>query len=240
MRRADRLFRIVQALRGGRLVTAQQLAHKLEVSDRTIYRDVRDLMLSGVPIEGEAGVGYVLRRGFELPPLMFERQELEALVLGARMVQAWGGEGLAEAAREALQKIAAVTPQALAERLDRILLYAPGYKMPPPLRRRFDEVQAALDGRNLAEIDYRAKDGAESRRRIRPLGLYFWGGVWTLAAWCELRDDFRTFRLDLIVGFTRLDATFRPEPGRTLHDMIRRIECIERARFAEEQTAAAS
>ncbi|MDB5361313.1 MAG: bifunctional biotin--[acetyl-CoA-carboxylase] synthetase/biotin operon repressor [Rhodospirillales bacterium] len=224
MRRADRLFRIVQALRGGRLVTAQQLAHRLEVSDRTIYRDVRDLMLSGVPIEGEAGVGYVLRRGFDLPPLMFERHEIEALVLGARMVQAWGGVGLAQAAQEALQKIAAVAPPALAERFERILLYAPGYKMPPALRRRFDEVRAALDGRNLVELAYQAKDGSKSQRRIRPLGLYFWGGVWTLAAWCELRNDFRTFRLDLITGFDPLDQVFRPEPGRTLADLMARVD----------------
>jgi predicted DNA-binding transcriptional regulator YafY len=224
MRRADRLFRIVQALRGGRLVTAQQLAQRLEVSERTIYRDMRDLMLSGVPIEGEAGVGYVLRRGFDLPPLMFERHEIEALVLGARMVQAWGGLGLADAAREALDKIAAVTPPALAERFERILLYAPGFKMQPDLRRRFDAVRAALDGRNLAELAYTAKDGTESRRRIRPLGLYFWGGVWTLAAWCELRQDFRTFRLDLMTGFEPLDETFRPEPGQTLADLMARYQ----------------
>lgn len=224
MRRADRLFRIVQALRGGRLVTARQLADRLEVSDRTIYRDIRDLMLSGVPIEGEAGVGYVLRRGFDLPPLMFERHEIEALVLGARMVQAWGGAGLAEAAQDALQKIAAVTPPALAERFERILLYAPGHKMTPALRRRFDEVRAALDGRNLVDLAYRALDGRDSARRIRPLGLYFWGGVWTLAAWCELRQDFRTFRLDLITGFDRLDQVFRAEPGRTLADLMARID----------------
>jgi predicted DNA-binding transcriptional regulator YafY len=222
MRRADRLFRIVQALRGGRLVTAQQLAHRLEVSERTIYRDTRDLALSGVPIEGEAGVGYVLRRGFDLPPLMFERHEIEALVLGARMVQAWGGSGLADAAREALEKIAAVTPAALAERFERILLYAPGFKMSPALRRRFDEVRVALEGCNLVDLAYTAKDGTDSRRRIRPLGLYFWGGVWTLAAWCELRQDFRTFRLDLITGFVALDETFRPEPGRTLADLMAR------------------
>jgi predicted DNA-binding transcriptional regulator YafY len=223
MRRADRLFRIVQALRGGRLVTARQLADRLEVSDRTIYRDVRDLVLSGVPIEGEAGVGYVLRRGFDLPPLMFERHEIEALVLGARMVQAWGGDGLAEAAKDALQKIAAVTPPALAERFERILLYVPGFKMQPPLRRRFDEVRAALDGRQMVDIAYCAKDGSETVRRIRPLGLYFWGGVWTLATWCELRDDFRTFRLDLITGFSPLEETFKPEPGRTLADLLARM-----------------
>jgi len=94
VRRADRLFRIVQILRTGRLVTARRLAERLEVAERTIYRDIRELSLSGVPIEGEAGVGYLLRSGFDIPPLMFTREEIEALVAGARMVSTWGGEGL--------------------------------------------------------------------------------------------------------------------------------------------------
>ena len=102
MRRADRLFQIVQYLRGGRLVTAEQLAERLEVSRRTIYRDVADLIGSGVPIEGEAGVGYVMRAGYDLPPLMFTNDEVAALVAGARLVRAWGGTAMAEAAQEAL------------------------------------------------------------------------------------------------------------------------------------------
>ena len=110
MRRADRLFEIVQHLRGDRLVTAQMLADRLEVSVRTIYRDVRDLQTAGVPIDGEAGVGYLLRPGFQLPPLMFTLAEIEALVVGARMVEAWAGRSLAGAAAEALVKIAAVVP----------------------------------------------------------------------------------------------------------------------------------
>src|ERR1700760_82234 len=125
MRRADRLFRIVQMLRSGRLRTAAALAERLEVSERTIYRDVRDLQLAGQPIEGEAGVGYTLRREFDLPPLMFPQEEITALVLGARMVQAWGGVEAAKAARSALARIEAVLPEELAARLDRIALFAP-------------------------------------------------------------------------------------------------------------------
>ena len=108
MRRADRLFRIVRILRGGRLQTARMLAQKLEVSERTIYRDVSDLQTSGMPIEGEAGVGYTLRRDLDLPPLMFTRDELTALVLGARLVRAWGGAASTVAADQALQRIEAV------------------------------------------------------------------------------------------------------------------------------------
>ncbi|MCA8967789.1 MAG: HTH domain-containing protein, partial [Planctomycetes bacterium] len=111
MRRADRLFQIVQYLRGGRLVTAKDLAERLEVSQRTVYRDVADLIGSGVPIEGEAGVGYVMRAGYDMPPLMFTQSEVAALVAGARLIRAWGGAAMAEAAQEALVKIEAVLPE---------------------------------------------------------------------------------------------------------------------------------
>ena len=117
MRRADRLFRIIQLLRRRKLTTARQLADELEVSERTVYRDVADLVTSGVPIRGEAGVGYALDRGFDLPPLMFTEDELEALVLGARVVESWGDATLAKAAREAVQKVEAVLPERLQGRI---------------------------------------------------------------------------------------------------------------------------
>jgi biotin operon repressor len=143
MRRADRLFRIVQFLRRGRLLTAQKLAEKLQVSQRTIYRDVRDLQLNGMPIEGEAGVGYTLRHDLDLPPLSFTASELTALVLGARLVRAWGGAESVDAAAQALLRIEAVLPVEMRERLDTILLYAPGLRMRRDLRERLDVVHAA-------------------------------------------------------------------------------------------------
>src|SRR2546429_1938300 len=136
MRRADRLFRIVRILRGGRLQTARMLAQKLEVSERTIYRDIGDLQASGMPIEGEAGVGYTLRRDLDLPPLMFTRDELTALVLGARLVRAWGGAASPVAAHPALQPIQAVLPADLRERLDSLLMYAPGSPQTQLARKR--------------------------------------------------------------------------------------------------------
>src|SRR5258708_21838199 len=144
MRRADRLFRIVRILRGGRLQTARMLAERLAVSERTIYRDIGDLQASGMPIEGEAGVGYTLRRDLDLPPLMFTRDELTALVLGARLVRAWGGAASTAAADQALQRIEAVLPPELPQRLDAILLYAPGLRMPPFLPQRLALVLQAL------------------------------------------------------------------------------------------------
>src|SRR5205085_12195487 len=125
MRRADRLFRIVQSLRRRRATTARELAQALEVSERTVYRDVRDLLLSGVPIQGEAGVGYALDRSFDLPPLMFNEEELEALVLGARIVRAWADKKLARAAEEALQKIESVLPPPLRPRMGVAGLFGP-------------------------------------------------------------------------------------------------------------------
>ena len=127
MRRADRLFEIIQRLRGGRLVTAAALAEGLEVSIRTVYRDIVDLQASGVPIEGAAGVGYVLRDGYQVPPLMFSLGEIEALVVGARLAQAWGGAELARSAEEALFKIDAVLPRGLKGRAEAVRVFAPDH-----------------------------------------------------------------------------------------------------------------
>src|SRR5262249_42371120 len=149
---------------GGRLMTARMLAERLEVSERTIYRDVRDLLLSGVPIEGEAGVGYVLRAGFDLPPLMFDRAEMEAVVLGTRMARAWGGARLAAAAEEALRKIEAVLPTALRERVDRTHLYAPGARISPAVRTDLDRLHAAIDAGRRVAFGYVAEDGARTER----------------------------------------------------------------------------
>lgn len=223
MRRADRLFEIVQRLRGGRLVTAKQLAERLELSERTIYRDIRDLQAAGVPIEGAAGVGYVLRGGFDVPPLMFTRGEVEALVLGARLVQAWGGQLLAAGATEALAKIEAVVPERLRGQIAATPLYAPALAMTDEQRRRVDDLNRATQERRIIAFAYTREDGAGSRRRAWPLGLHFWSGVWTLSAWCETRDDFRTFRLDRMSRVEILDARFRAVPGRTLADHLKRV-----------------
>jgi predicted DNA-binding transcriptional regulator YafY len=224
MRRADRLFRIVQLLRSGRLLTAHRLAEKLEVSPRTVYRDVRDLQISGMPITGEAGVGYTLRRDFDLPPLMFNRSELTALVLGARLVRAWGGAEAAASASSALQRIEAVLPPDLRERLDSIALFAPSFQLGPHLRERLDLLHEACIARHPVVFHYIREDGAATRdRTARPLGLYFWGGVWTLVTWCELRDDFRTFRIDRMEAPRVLERTFTQRPGQQLDDLRRSV-----------------
>lgn len=216
MRRADRLFQIVQLLRGGDVTTAAALAAELEVSERTLYRDIRDLIACGIPIEGEAGVGYVMRAGFDLPPLMFTADELEALVLGARMVEAWGDVALARRARAVLSKVKTVLPAKLEQRLDKVQLFAPGFHVPEPVRLNLEPLRRAIAEHRRVRLDYTRADGERSDRRVRPLGLFFWGRSWTLLAWCELRDDFRNFRPDRMAEVEVLAETFAPEAGKDL------------------------
>lgn len=216
MRRADRLFQIVQYLRGGRLTTAAQLAERLEVSERTIYRDIADLMSSGVPVEGEAGVGYVMRAGYDLPPLMFTQEEIVALVAGARLIRAWGGMAMASAVEEALVKINAVLPDAARAQSERVQIHAMHFgEMSDDVRRKLDRVEAAVNARVMLEVDYADEAGRASTRRLRPLGLFFWGKVWTLVAWCELREDFRNFRVDRMQEI-REGEVFREDRDKTL------------------------
>jgi len=224
MRRADRLFQIVQYLRGGRLLTAAKLAGTLEVSERTIYRDIADLQASGVPIDGEAGVGYVMRDGYDLPPLMFTRDEIVALVAGARLIRAWGGATMARAAEEALVKIEAVLPDRERARANQVEIHAMAPEMTPAVRARIDEIERAVEARRRLTLDYRDAEDRPTERAVRPLGLWFWGKVWTLVAWCELRDDFRMFRLDRIAAMDDDGTTFRPERGKTLTDFYRTME----------------
>lgn len=220
MRRADRLFQIVQYLRGGRLVTAAQLSERLEVSERTIYRDILDLQTNGVPIDGERGVGYIMRSGFDMPPLMFSHAEIVSLVAGARFVKAWGGRAMAEAAQEALIKIEAVIPQSERERINRIEIRAPGYEMSERDRMLIDRAEDAIDARRFLDLTYRDVTDAETSRTVRPIGLWYWGKVWTLLSWCELRKDFRLFRIDRISDLTERDETFPLEKGKTIRDFF--------------------
>jgi predicted DNA-binding transcriptional regulator YafY len=224
MRRADRLFQIVQFLRGGRLVTAAILGAKLEVSERTIYRDIADLQASGVPIDGAAGVGYIMRQGFDLPPLMFTRDEVTALVAGAKLVKAWGGLTMARAAEEALVKIAAVLPDVARSQLNQIQIHAPSYALKDSTRANIDAVQSAVETRHVLGFGYADKNGSETIRTIRPLGLWFWGGQWTVVGWCLTRDAFRMFRLDRMSALTKTGETFKPETGKTLKDFYLQME----------------
>lgn len=224
MRRADRLFQIIQIMRRRRIVTARLLAEELEVSERTIYRDISDLVSSGVPIDGEAGVGYLLRPGFDLPPLMFTAPEVEALILGMRVVSSWGDAELAKAAAAALERVEAALPERLRTPFESTHLYAPGFHVRPEVLERLGELRSAVDAHRKVYLRYRGFEAEETQRTVRPLGLFFWGYGWTLVAWCELRAGFRHFRLDRIVQQRLLEERFTDEPGKTLEDFYRELE----------------
>ena len=236
MRRADRLFRLLLELRRGRVVTARELARRLEVSERTVYRDVADLSASGVPIAGEAGVGYRLA-GFELPPLMFDRDEVEALVLGARVTEAWGDGALAGAARSALAKIEAVLPRGRERLVEETRLYAPTHGEPAAEKLPLSDLRAAVRDRRRVRLVYRDVEARESERTVRPLALSFYPPVWLLIGWCELRRDFRNFRLDRFHEHAVTAERFADEPGKTLADYLRRVEAEIAAHRATQSSA---
>jgi predicted DNA-binding transcriptional regulator YafY len=220
MRRADRLFQIVQLLRRRRTVaTAKQIADKLEVSERTIYRDVRDLVLAGTPIDGEAGVGYRIRPGYDLPPLMFDREEIQALVLGARIVRQFGDPALARASDAILAKVATVLPKELEPLLADTRLFVPSTVGGSRSADALALAREALTSRRRVRFRYANERGDATDRTVRPLGIFFWGRTWTLAAWCEMRTAFRNFRLDRVSDAALLEP-FEDEPGRTLRDLL--------------------
>jgi predicted DNA-binding transcriptional regulator YafY len=222
MRRADRLFQIVNLLRRRRTATtAGHLAERLGVSERTVYRDIRDLVLAGTPIDGEAGVGYRIRPGYDLPPLMFDRDEIQALVLGARFVRQFGDPALARASDAILGKVEAALPKELAPLLAETRLFVPSTIDGQPAG-PLASAREALVAHQKLELSYATADGAATKRTVRPLGIFFWGRTWTLAAWCELRQDFRNFRLDRIAASVKLDELFDDEPGKSLRDMLAR------------------
>jgi predicted DNA-binding transcriptional regulator YafY len=224
MRRADRLFQIIQGLHHDRAVTARHLAEQLEVSERTIYRDIQDLSLSGVPITGEAGLGYRLMKGFHLSPLMFNEEELAALLLGARMVQAWTDKGLARSAQQAMAKIEHVIPDHLKPELERQEIMVPGFPFSLTVAEELEALRGAIKQQRKVRFDYQREDNEKSTRTVHPLGLFYWGKVWTLAAWCELRDSFRHFRLDRMSHIASLEDRYESVAGRTLQDFLAQCE----------------
>ncbi len=222
MRKADRLFRIVEYLKARQqAVTAEKLASELEVSVRTIYRDVADLCSSNVPVIGEAGVGYMLDRNYTVRPLIFDVEELDALALGAQMVGSWGDRDIARAAKQAIDKIIAVLPPALRAEILQTALFAPPSQAKEPIKVDFSAVRRAIRTRHKITFHYKALNGAKTKRSVRPICLAFFGPVWLLAAWCETRKDFRNFRLDRMTRLVVSDESFRDEPGKRLIDYKR-------------------
>lgn len=215
MRRTDRLFEIIQTLRDGRLYTARAMAEQLEVSVRTIWRDMATLIASGLPVEGERGVGYILREPITLPPLTLTPDEVLALTLGLALVSAGADPSLTSAAASLRAKIEAVIPARLLPGAEDGHWVYPGTEALAAAR-HLPALRRAIRLRERLILTYRDADGQASTRPIRPLILEFWGRVWTLATWCETRTAFRSFRVDRIDGITGTGETFPDEAARSL------------------------
>jgi predicted DNA-binding transcriptional regulator YafY len=215
MRRTDRLFELIQILRDGRLHTARDMADRLEVSVRTLWRDMATLIASGLPVEGERGVGYILREPVTLPPLTLTPDEVQALTLGLALVTRGADPSLTRAAASLQGKIAAVLPARLLEGIGQDTWVFPGDEAMAAAR-HLPGLRRAIRLRERVVIAYVDDAGRTSERPVRPLVLEFWGRVWTLASWCETRGDFRSFRVDRIESQVLTGATFPDEPGRDL------------------------
>lgn len=216
MRRADRLFQLILLLGRRRSETGERLAERLGVSRRTVYRDIRDLSLSGVPVEGEAGVGFRLRGGYQVPPLMFTPEEIQALVFGARLVQSCADEGLHAAADTLLAKVDAALPAALKHRLDDQGLLVPDFRVSTEVKRALRELRSAVSAMRVVIFRYTQGDGSVIARRVRPLCLRYIGGTWTLGAWSESEHAFRVFRVYRIQDLEVTRDRFAREPERDI------------------------
>ncbi|PPJ48565.1 YafY family transcriptional regulator [Rhizobium sp. KAs_5_22] len=216
MRPADRLFRIIQLMRAtGRAMTAAEIAGRMEVAPRTIYRDMQHLIASGAPIEGERGVGYLLREAFDAPPLTFTFEQLEALAFGLRAVEMLGDPRLGQAAREAKDKMLALLPPEHAARLVGAPIHAFRAASQPEPPDCLGDVRTALSTRRKVWIAYNSLAGERSLRTVWPLGLSAFGALWVVTSWCETRNDFRDFRLDRVEDWKVLAERFEPDENQT-------------------------
>lgn len=223
MRRAERLFRLVKELRSRRVSRADDLAAHLEVSVRTVYRDIAHLQASGLPIEGEAGVGYLLRPGFDLPSVTFTHDQVDALAVGLSFVESLDDQALASAAREVRDKIEAGMPNPEARKLSGSPFFS--------VRRNtgaaglVQAVRSAIRDRRMICLDYENQVGQRTRRRVRPLAVWSFENGWMFSGWCDLRGDFRTFRFDRIATLTVTDERFEPEESKGLALFLERDRC---------------
>ena len=226
MRRAERLFRLVNEMRTRGVSRANELAEHFEVSVSTIYRDIAHLQASGLPIEGEAGVGYLLRPGFDLPNVTFTHDQVDALAVGLSFVESTGDPVLATAAREARAKIQASMPQPE----ERKLADAPYFSLQSRTSAtpNLALLRQAIRQRQIAQFDYQDGDGNQTERRVRPLVIWNLTDGWMFSAWCELRQDFRTFRLDRMANLTITGERFDEDEATGLRAFMELERCEAR------------
>ena len=228
MRKAERLNEIVHHLRRmHQAVTADTLAALFEVSPRTIYRDIQDLMDSGIPITGEAGVGYVIDKQYHLPPIMFDADEIEAIALGIGMVSNWTDAAFARKAKSAYEKIQATLTAPMIHELTQISTFSAPSRYKIPWEVNFTKVRECIRRKQFVTFSYLDLSDQVTERTIRPLALISFSPIWLLAGWCEMRQDFRNFRLDRISKFAISVQRFRDEKGKSLADYLKeQDECV--------------
>jgi predicted DNA-binding transcriptional regulator YafY len=221
MRRSDRLFDIIQRLRTARgPMTAATLAEELEVTVRTVYRDVATLQARRVPIEGAPGLGYVLRRGFDLPPLMFTTEEIEAIAVGARLVARTGDPGLQAAAESVLSKVTVVLPDALRAQLAAAPFFVSSSGAPVPESVDLSAVRQAIRDERKLDIVYGDEKGTRTHRTIWPIAVAYYVQATLICAWCELRQDYRHFRADRITALNVLEECYPSDNGRLMAEWL--------------------
>ena len=221
MKRTDRLFQIVSFLQGRHLaVTAERIAGEFDISVRTVYRDIQDLITTGVPINGEAGVGYMLDKSYYLPPMSFDVEELEVLMLGASMVSSWTDDTMAASAQGLIRKVSNVLSDRDRKTFEGIALFAPLSRSKLPWNIDFSYFREAVRKKEKLHLDYADEAGAITVRRVRPLSLVFFGPTWLVISWCELRNDFRSFRLDRILKAGGTREYFEDTPETSLQTFL--------------------
>ncbi|MBW9115925.1 YafY family transcriptional regulator [Rhizobium cauense] len=215
MRKASRLFEIIQILRlAKRPMTAADMAERLEVTVRSIYRDIAALQAMRVPIEGGRGIGYIMRPGFDLPPLMFSVEEMEAIVLSLALLERTGDDELKRAATSVNRKIAGAVPPPLRQAMERKAIYAWGSVAQPPTSLDLSLVRRAIRDERKLLLDYRDELGRASERTVQPIALIYYSQTANIVAWCELRQAIRNFRSDRVEHCEATDAYFRGDGDR--------------------------
>jgi predicted DNA-binding transcriptional regulator YafY len=225
MRRTDRLFDIIQTLRVAKgPMTAAALAEHLEVNIRTVYRDIATLQARRIPIEGAAGIGYVFRRGFDLPPLMFTADEIDAISVGARLVRRLRDPGLQDAADSVLAKVATILPDALRAGVISAPFYVSDGDAAEPKGIDLSDVRYAIRETRKLRITYADASGQRSNRTIWPIAMAYYVDVTLIGAWCELRRDYRHFRVERIVTSTLLEERFSTGGGQLMQGWLAQRE----------------
>lgn len=223
MRRAERLFRLVEEMRTRKISRAEDLADQLEVSIRTVYRDIAHLQASGLPIDGEAGVGYLMRPGFEWPSVTFTSDQVEALAVGLAFAESLDDQVLASAARETRAKIQANMPDPGARKLSNAPYFSLRPRTSSPSHAAL--IRSAIRERQIVNLIYEDVDHRQTVRRVQPLAIWIFKLGWMFSAWCQLREDFRTFRFDRIASLSPSGENFDEHENTSLRAFLARERC---------------